>query len=201
MLSFTQRGVVVNKRETWTSLSDGIVADLSNEEIGVIGIDTGKSLWETCHQGYLQELQESNPSQPRQSLQPLEYTTPNGRMKSLLDVCKVFGKDLIIVSHEKDVYVKAMTDQGMKDVPSGEMTFDGWKETLDFVDWGFKAQMIKEDNPDSPFRGFLVPRVQVIKSPVGDHMRFSWLPEMTYASLEQTVMAMASISETVKVKE
>jgi hypothetical protein len=196
-LSFTRGGILVGQKERYERISGALVDALNDTSVGVIGIDTGKTYWEANHQAYLQGLQEDSlkikPNDPpRKNLQPIEYATPNGRQKAMFDICKQVDKDLIIVHHERPTYVMDLATQ--REVPSGKYELDGFSHTLDSVDWAFRTEIVTEKDKNG--KEWSHPKAQVIKSPVGDHVKFAWLPEMTYKSLVDMVMAMVAITET-----
>lgn len=88
-------------------------------------IDTGTKLWLAIRQSFLQEVQEAA-GKDKERLNALQYTEPNARHSQIIEGAKATGKDLVIVAHEKELWVK--------DQPTGVFVPDAYKETPNMAD-------------------------------------------------------------------
>ncbi len=88
-------------------------------------IDTETRLWLCIRQGFLQEVQEAT-GQEKERLNSLAYTEPNARYSQVITAPKIKGKDLVLLSHEKEVWTN--------DTPTGVFAHDGYKEAPNLAD-------------------------------------------------------------------
>jgi hypothetical protein len=159
-LMFTRGDVLVGRKELWDGITSEYIKTLQRPEVMSIILDTAKELWTANHGGVLQELQEAARTagtQIRKTLQPVEYSGPNGRMNNFFFLARNFEKDLILINHERDKYVTAVVNGERKEVPSGETELDGYKNTGDLADWAFRTE--KQEGGD--------PIAYIEKSPIG----------------------------------
>jgi hypothetical protein len=68
-------------------------------------IDTETKLWLMIRQGFLEEVQDAT-GPNRERLDQLQYTEPNARHSQLIEAAKQFNKDLVMLAHEKEQYIK-----------------------------------------------------------------------------------------------
>src|SRR4030042_2593793 len=154
-------------RELWEQFVEDYVTALQDERWATHMIDTGSQLWEICHRGYLQELQERTPSANRQSLMPVEYGEPNARMRAMYYAAQTYGRNLIITHYLKPEYKDVLTDKGKESMETGVMIMDGYKHTIglcdvavatylrgnvpfcriDFCGWDLRAQEMEMEEP------------------------------------------------------
>jgi hypothetical protein len=85
-------------------------------------IDTETKLWLMIRQGFLEEVQDAT-GPNRERLDQLQYTEPNARHSQLIEAAKQFNKDLVMLAHEKEQYIKkeatgVMIPDGFKEVPN-----------------------------------------------------------------------------------
>ena len=131
---------VVGYRECWEQLVTDYIEACRNPEVKTIVFDSATQLWQICHKNELQIKQEiqlsKNPrmadSELRERLQPIEF--PNDRMRSLIYTARSYGKYLVLTHYPRDIYVERSTENGTKEVKSGEQEIDGFKETERLVD-------------------------------------------------------------------
>lgn len=90
-----------------------------------IVVDTSTKLWLACRQGFLQEIQQAAGAD-RERLSTLQYTEPNARMDQIVEAAKLADKNLILISHEKEMYVN--------DKPSGVIIPDSYKQLPNLAD-------------------------------------------------------------------
>jgi hypothetical protein len=168
-LMFTRGDVLVGKMELWDEITTKYVEVLNDPKYAVVGFDTGKVLWEIDHQSYLQEIQlaglkDKPNSSPRKTLQPIEYSNPNGRFTSVIGLARATQTDLFLVNHERPKYISAIVNGEVKEIPSPtEVELDGFSKTGNFADWMFQTRGGGEDVSAS-----------ILKSPIGS--RFVGLP-------------------------
>ncbi len=117
----------VHKLEGWSEMMWQFVADYleSLKGPGYPVLDTETKMWLMIRQGFLQEVQEATGAE-KDRLGTLQYTEPNARHSQIIEAAKARGKDLIMLAHEKEVY--------LNDKPTGRLTLDGFKEVPNMVD-------------------------------------------------------------------
>jgi hypothetical protein len=135
------------------------------DDTTTIMVDTGTLLYNTviCD-GYLQELQEKQLSNPnntlplRTSLQPLEYREPYDRMRGIVYQAKANRKNLIMTHHASDEY-KPMPqkDGGIATQATGNRIYHGWTQLGDSVDIMLHCY-IKVEQQESEVNGKKVKR-------------------------------------------
>lgn len=131
---------VIGYREVWQQIVIDYVAACQDEKVATIVMDSSTQLWVICHTGLLQEKQEiqiakgmkPTHSDFRERLQPVEF--PNDRMRSLIYTARSYHKHLILTHYPKDVYKDKVTDKGIEQYKSGDITPDGFKDTQKLVD-------------------------------------------------------------------
>ncbi len=148
---------VIGYREVWQQIVVDFVAACQNQKVQTIVIDSATMLWTICHTSLLQEKQEiqlsANPrlqdSQLREKLQPVEF--PNDRMRSLIYTARSCKKHLVLTHYPRDVYGQRVTDKGIEDYKTGEVTPDGFKDTQKLVDAVIKLETDKKNNITASF--------------------------------------------------
>jgi len=140
------RGEVLEGRvEYWETILKKFLTKCADFNTDIIAFDTWKEIWSANTQAFLQRVQETTPgAKPRQNLIQIEYGTPNSRMNSVLATARKFGKELILTSHERPVYVYGIDEDGKSTSypdPEGSVELDGYKNTKDLVDWEFKSSV------------------------------------------------------------
>ncbi len=100
-------------------------------------IDTETKLWLCIRQGFLQEVQEATGTE-RERLNSLAYTEPNARYSQVVTAPKIKGKDLVLLAHEKEVWVN--------DKPTGQFAHDGYKEAPNLSDCSLRFTL-KDKKP------------------------------------------------------
>jgi hypothetical protein len=140
---------VEGMKELWQSIVMDFVAYCTDDTVKTIVIDSFTSLWNTCHQAHLQELQEkqavkfktSNPSRQfdendyRERLQPIEYGPANDRMRTLIHTARSYHKNLVLTHYPTDEYGTVPDGKGgMVEGKTGIKIMDGFKETVKLAD-------------------------------------------------------------------
>lgn len=111
----------------WKDLFWGFVKDYleSLKLPGYPVIDTDTKLYLAIRQAFLEQVQDAvGPEQDR--LTSLQYTEPLARKSQIMDAARQHGKDLILLAHEKEVY--------LNDKPTGILIPDTHKETVAMAD-------------------------------------------------------------------
>ena len=133
---------LIGRTEYWESIIQKYLAQCANSAIDTLIFDTWKEVWSSNTQDFLQKVQESTAGKLRHNLLQIEYGTPNSRMNSVIFAARMHNKDLLLLSHERPVYVYGLDAEG-KSIsypdPEGTVELDGYKNTLDLVDWGFRS--------------------------------------------------------------
>ncbi len=140
---------LVGRTEYWESIIQKYLSQCANAGIDSIIFDTWKEVWSSNTQDFLQKVQESTTGRVRQNLLQIEYGTPNARMNSVIFAARQHSKDLLLLSHERPVYVYGLDADGKQisyPDPSGAVELDGYKNTLDLVDWAFRSTVNRECN-------------------------------------------------------
>ena len=137
-ISVGERGGIapatVHKLEGWRELFWQFVADYLTalNGPGYPVIDTATKLWLCIRQAFLQEVQEAaGPEKER--LNQLQYTEPNARHSQIIEAAKIKGKDLILLSHEKEQY--------LNDKPTGQIVPDGFREVSNMADCSLRFKL------------------------------------------------------------
>jgi len=140
---------VTGMKELWQSIVTDFVEACQDAAVKTIVLDSSTLLWNVCHNGRLQELQEiqfakhkkEKPNQPwdendyRERLQPIEYGPANDRMRALLHTARSFGKNLILIHYPTDEYGTVPDGRGnVVEGKTGKTILDGFKETVKLVD-------------------------------------------------------------------
>jgi len=144
VLTLEKGGQVTRRRDLWEAVVHQYGKFLRDPNIDNIIVDTAKELWYMNYMFHLQHTQEEavrTKKRPRQNLQPIEYATPNNRMNAFVYAARAFHKNLILIAHDRPIYVEKLIDGELREVPSGEYELDGYKNTLDLVDWAFISRV------------------------------------------------------------
>ncbi len=119
--------IAVHRLEGWTEIwwdfVDVYLPALLGDGYPVI--DTETRLWQCIRQAFLQEVQDASGTE-RERLNSLAYTEPNARYSQVVTAPKIKGRDLVLLAHEKEVWIK--------DKPTGEFAHDGYKEAPNLAD-------------------------------------------------------------------
>lgn len=171
-MTMVKGDLIVGESEKWDIICTKYVEVLQDTEHTAIQFDTHFKLWQLDHRSELQRKQEAQIAKGtkvddiRENLQPIEYGTPNAQMQSMLELAQVFGKDLILVNHEKPIYITTVINGRSQSVASGEYELEGWSKTASCADWQLKTKMVA----GAIGGGGTVPpkfNIEVMKSPVG----------------------------------
>lgn len=122
----------------WTFVNDYLTA---LDGPGYPIFDTETKLWLMIRQSFLQEVQDAA-GPDRERLDKLQYTEPNARHSQLIEAARIKGKDLIMLSHEKELYTKSEA--------TGLMVHDGFKEVPNMVDYSLRF-VLKNKKPLATF--------------------------------------------------
>ena len=148
MLDAKRGDQVMGRIEYWDILVSKYVSVLKEDTYQLHIYDTWKELWSANTQSYLQHIQikAKGENKIRQVLDPMEYATPNARMRAWVSSAKAYKRDLVLISHERTTYVQQLdSNKGTwKGVATDKKELDGWKETLDLTDWGFATWFDEE---------------------------------------------------------
>ena len=136
------RGQILEGRvDYWETIIKKYLQKCATNYVTTLVCDTWKEIWSSNTQAFLQRVQETT-AVKRQNLIQIEYAVPNARMNSLISTARKFGKDLLLISHERPVYVYGVDAKGESisyPDPEGAVELDGFKNTLDLVDWAFQS--------------------------------------------------------------
>jgi hypothetical protein len=118
------------KDQFWKFVSDYLPA---LKGTGRPVIDTETKLWLMIRQGFLEEVQDAaGPERAR--LDQLQYTEPNARHSQIIEAAKMFNKDLVMLAHEKEQYIKNQS--------TGVMIPDGFKEVPNMADAVLRFRLV-----------------------------------------------------------
>tara|TARA_Y100000310_G_scaffold345865_1_gene471884 strand:+ start:27129 stop:27971 length:843 start_codon:yes stop_codon:yes gene_type:complete len=149
---------VEGMKELWQDIVTDYVAACQDPSVATIVLDSSTVLWVICHMAYLQELQEKQLAQHkgpnafdennyRERLQPIEYSQPNDRMRSLINTSRSFIKNLILTHYPTDEYgVVPDGHGGMTEGKTGTKVLDGFKETVKLADLVMWNRLMKQSN-------------------------------------------------------
>ncbi len=205
-LDYTVRGMVEGQVEMWAVLQKKFVETVKMSEVDAIVLDTARLVWQTCHQAHLQALQQAainEGSKPKQTLGSFEYATPNARMEGLIMAATAMNKDLLLINHERPIYVPAVEAETGRHItvpsPDGATELDGFNKTLNYADWGFVATY--DDHSDPKDRAKCIAEnkvryggclgfhfhVQIEKSPIGAEFRGMIIDSVNYADIKAAI--------------
>ncbi len=179
--------LIVGEAENWDIICDQYVKVLQDNEHSAIQFDTHFKLWQMDHRAELQRKQEAQMAKGtkeediRETLQPVEYGTPNAQMQSMLEIAGVYSKDIILVNHEKDIYITTVVHGRSQSVPSGEKELEGWSKTASKADWQLKTSMVAGAPPRF--------KIEILKSPVGAQLVGMTLENPDHEKLERLAKA------------
>ncbi len=190
---------LVGRVEYWETIIKKYLSKCADKTIDNLIYDTWKEVWSSNTQAFLQRVQEDTVGKIRHNLLQIEYGTPNVRMNSVIFAARKHGKDLLLLSHERPVYVYGLDPEGKQisyPDPSGAVELDGYKNTLDLVDWGFRSTVLR----DCPRQGKEIAGVEhkcsglhfiytIEKSPVDAGHVGTELIDLTYTKLKSFVEA------------
>ena len=183
--------LILGERESWDIITKKYVEILNDSEHTAIVFDTHFKLWRMDHRAELQRKQElqltkgSSENDIRETLQPIEYGTPNTQMEALLDVSRIYNKDLILVNHEKDIYITTIVKGVQQSVPSGQKEMEGWSKTADQADWQLLTSMTEAVGDKSQ-----VFHMKILKSPQGAHLVGRSFEDASYVKLHTLAKAL-----------
>ena len=148
---------VVGYKEVWQEIVIAYVKACQDPKVKTIVMDSATQLWLICHTGFLQEKQEiqlsKNPRlqdyELREKLMPVEF--PNDRMRQIIYTANSCKKNLVLTHYPKFVYADKVTDKGIEQYKTGDVTPDGFKDTQKLVDaviWVELDRMTNEVNAE-----------------------------------------------------
>jgi len=191
-VEFTRGGHIHGRIRQWDQMMTKFVEIIKAGKHKTIGFDTAKVLWDADNQSVLEMRQKENPN--KQTLDPMEYGAPNLRMNNVIDICRRFDINLVLINHERDVYTKQLVSGQLRDAPSGEKELDGWRQTLDISDWilytdcDVKLQSgqtiaLSSTSSNSIPQGEFTFKTRIDKSPVGAGLKGRVVNGLTYNGL------------------
>lgn len=147
---------VVGMKELWQSIITDF-ANICQQPVGTIVVDSNTMFYNVCHQARLQELQEiqeykwrTDPGtkgqqipedEYRERLQPIEYGVAYDRMKAVYHTARGYRRELVLTHYPTDEYGKVPDPRGtggLVDGKTGNKVMDGYKDTgklSDLVVW------------------------------------------------------------------
>ncbi len=187
---------IFGEAENWDIICDEYMKLLQSDEYSTIVFDTHFKLWRLDHRAELQRKQEAQlvkgtkVEDIRESLQPIEYGTPNQQMESMMELAQVFNKDLVLVNHEKPIYITTIVNGRSQSVASREMELEGWSKTENQADWQLKTTMIA-GTIATPGVEATLPKfnIEIIKSPVGAQLVGMSIENADHEKLERLARA------------
>jgi hypothetical protein len=154
------------QKALWTELTSDYQIVMENPDIRTIQLDTMTGAWKIDHEGYLEERQEVNPN--KQKLIEIEYTEPNKRMRTLINAARAYNKNLIVIYHETDEYVKKeVVDKagnvGIESVPTGKKVPDGFRrfEVAQISDVILYMTLVTVPDPKDKTRMITLPQARI----------------------------------------
>lgn len=136
--------LVVGMKELWYKFLTDYNAACSNPEIRTLVLDTWYQVWEVNRLSVLQEKQEAQLDENgalkkgeklRQALLQIEYAEPNARMRNIMFYARGLGKDLVLVTYDRDEYKPQLDPDGrIVEVRTGKKLYGGWTETQKHCD-------------------------------------------------------------------
>ena len=172
------------------------------EPAPIIVFDTWKMVWTYNTMAHLSSLQIGKSDKDmRKSLMPRDYGSPNSRMDGIIMAAHAFSKDLILISHERPVYITGLDENGnVKEMPHPTLTEpDSYKHTPGFADWEFrslyhkikpeeKCPVCSEDKQKNCPRYHF--SIEIEKSPVGAHLVGTIFYDVDYEQLMTAIKLM-----------
>lgn len=147
---------VVGMKQLWQSIITDF-ANICQQPVGTIVVDSNTMFYNICHQTRLQELQEiqeykwrTDPAtkgqqipedEYRERLQPIEYGVAYDRMKAVYHTARGYRRELVLTHYPTDEYGKVPDPRGtggLVDGKTGNKIMDGYKDTgklSDLVVW------------------------------------------------------------------
>ncbi len=205
-LTMSAMGRVQGYIPLWEEIVEKFVDVCIAGEYQVISIDTWKLVWNTNSQAHLQFMQE-HPSKSEaergdfhKRLTQRDFGTPNARMFSMLQTAKGLKRDIMLISHETDVYGPMQNAKGgidSEEGPTGEMKLDGWKYTKAESDWSLMTSIetpcvqkhLKDSADAKACKGFHF-FAEIEKSPVGAELIGIKIIDPSYEKLRSMIVKM-----------
>jgi hypothetical protein len=134
------------RRELWGIVMKAYADFLVDPDIDNIIFDTWKMSWNMNTMFHLQATQEDavkSGKKPRSNLIQIEYGPPNARQNGIITGASAMGKNLILISHDRDKYERRFIDGKWEEGPTGERELDGFNATLNNADWAFSSEFIQ----------------------------------------------------------
>ena len=136
--------LVVGMKEMWYKFLSDYNKACSNPEVKTVILDTWFQVWEMNRLSVLQEKQEAQLEENgtlkkgeklRQSLLRVEYMEPNARMRNLMFYARGMGKNLVLVTYDRDEYKPQLDADGrVVEMRTGKKIYGGWGETMKHAD-------------------------------------------------------------------
>lgn len=188
-------GLVKGQMDQFESVIKRYSKWLVDPNIHWIIFDTWKEFWEMNHRSHLELAQQKDSN--RQEIIPIEYATPNMRMKSVIKAAAMYGKNICLISHERSVFIKVLNEVTGKydSIETEEKELDGFTGTLGIVDWGFRTSFIAKCtipdhkdtvNKDKPCKGWHF-QVEIEKSGLGQEHVGKTLLDPDYIKLAKAL--------------
>lgn len=138
-----QPKMIVGMKELWYQFLTEYNKACLDKAVATIVLDTWCQVWEICRLAVLQEKQEAQlvngklaPGEKlRTSLLQIEYGEPNARMRNIMFYAKSTGKNLVLVTYDRDEYKAQIGEDGRyQEVRTGRKVFNVWSETMKHSD-------------------------------------------------------------------
>jgi len=118
----------------WSYMLTIYLAAMQDELVQSVAMDTMTLVYKNKCEAYLEELNTRGGGARKQLLQ-VEYGHPNEGIRSLYDLARASGKNLVAVHHLRDHYVSRPKASGeIESVADGTLETDGMRETNKKVD-------------------------------------------------------------------
>lgn len=132
---------IVHRYQGWTELYYGrfvpdFLAALKDPSFTTLIIDTSTLLWVVAQNALRQRIQDEPGTTEYKTdrLKRLEYEEPNSNFTSIVQGCKQYGKDLILIAHRGEIY--------FNDKPTGKWKPDGWGKAMDGSDISVMLEVV-----------------------------------------------------------
>lgn len=193
-IQFTRGGAIHGRIRQWDEITTEFVKVIRTGKYKTIGFDTAKLLWDIDNQSILELRQIERPG--KQTLDPLEYAAPNLRLQNILTICNQYEINLVLINHTRDIYAPRLIQGQMKEVATGEVELDGWRQTMDLSDWVLRTdcdvtlqsgQVLDlsaiQNSTNKAVQGEFQFKATIDKSPIGADLKGKVILDPSYQKL------------------
>jgi len=165
--------IIIGMKELWYNFLTEFYESCMTPEVQTITIDTWFQVWEMVRLAVLQEKQEAQLDESgrlkkgeerlRTNLLQIEYAEPNARMRNLLFYARGMGKNLVLITYDRDQYKPQLDESGrLVEVRTGKKDFALWGETLKHADVALRLRI--DDKSNKPVAQVVLPGLLPIEA-------------------------------------